>query len=385
MTRVAIVSGICVEHDAISNAIAGQAAALCSMPGIEAVDVIAQHVARHLPCESHQVGNAWQLLRHPAYRAADVAIFHWGIHYDLFDALTIDDRSGPQPAVHFHNCTPEELLPPHARTTAERSLRQAQLLASRPIRVWTYSEFNRRTLDSWGVPPERISFVPFAIEPPRPLTDRRQPGHLDLLSVGRLVPAKGQHVLIEALALLPGAIRSRCRVRFAGNSSFSEATYSTDLIELARVRGVRDLISFVGQPDDEDLWRLYESSHVVVSTSLHEGFCVPIVEGYHAECRAIGTTAGNLPFVVVPPDPIVPVLEPEPLAAAIAGVANQPVHPDPEGVSALLERHGPRAERDALRAELCLLMHERCQRVSDSTQTPTSACSPSSALTNNRR
>ena len=32
---------------------------------------------------------------------------------------------------------------------------------------------------------------------------------------------------------------------------------------------------------------------------------MPVIEGYLAGCRAIGTTAGNLPYVVQPPDPVV--------------------------------------------------------------------------------
>ena len=63
-------------------------------------------------------------------------------------------------------------------------------------------------------------------------------------------------------------------------------------------------MQLVGQPSDDDLWNLYEEADVVVSPSLHEGLCIPIIEGYLAGCRAIGTDAGNLSYVVCHPDKV---------------------------------------------------------------------------------
>ena len=80
-------------------------------------------------------------------------------------------------------------------------------------------------------------------------------------------------------------------------------------------------MTIVDNPSRDELWHLYERSHVVVSPSFHEGLCVPIIEGYLAGCRAIGTDAGNVPFAVQPPDPVVPAGDEDALADAIGGMA----------------------------------------------------------------
>lgn len=371
MTRVAIVAGICVEHDAISAAVAAQAEMLMADPSIEHVSVFALHFDRELPCDEYTVGDSWQLLRHEVFRSADVAIFHWGIYYDLFHALVVlgdpDARSLPSPAVHFHNCTPIELVQGDDAYTVQRSLEQLELLGTLPrIAPWTYSPFNVETLIAIGVDPARIKFVPFPIEPPRALRPAKREGRVDIACVGRILAAKGQRVLVEAIALLPRPLRDRVTVSIAGNATFSSRTYLDDLLADVTRFGLDDHVRFVGQPDDEGLWRLYETSHLLVSTSFHEGLCVPVVEAYAAGCRAIGTDRGNLKYIIQPPDPVVPAGSPEALATAIATVADdilerRPV--DRTAMDELVERYSRRSARTHTDSALADLLTDHAARV----------------------
>ena len=113
-------------------------------------------------------------------------------------------------------------------------------------------------------------------------------------------------------------------------------------------------MEIVGQPDDEGLWRLYEESHVLVAPSQHEGLCVPVLEAYHAGCRVIGSDAGNLPFIVQPPDPVFPVNDVRALSAAIESVAARRARRRdrrrrPE-VAELLQRYSAASARERLRS-----------------------------------
>ncbi len=339
--RVAIVAGIVAPADAISSAVEGQAELLASMPGVDEVVVFAQHVSRPLPCASFEVRDSWALLRSPAFTACDVAIFHWGIHYGTFDAITVlqPDANGvagpgPRPVVHFHNCTPWHLVPPEQHHTMRQSLLQISHAIALGTPLWTYSEFNRRTLVEWGAAEGQIVFVPFPIAVPQPpstelastelastelastaLAAFAGDGRVQLLTVGRIVAAKGVATLVEAIGLLPADVRAAVHVRVAGASQFSDAGLVTALQAEAALLG--DTIEFVLDADDDALAALYATSDVLVSPSLHEGLCIPVVEAYGHGLRAIGTDAGNLPFLLVASDERVPSGDAPALAAAI--------------------------------------------------------------------
>lgn len=360
--KVAIVTGVCVEGDAISASVVSQARLLLQFPEIESVDVFSQHIERDVGTSAHQVDNPWKLLNHPSFASADLAIFHWGIHYDLFDAIVAMAPSSrcPVPVVHFHNCTPRELVDQTAAEAIDRSMRQLQLIPANSVRCWTFSPFNTATLVDIGVDPADIAFVPFPIESPRHLIPRRRRDGVDVAVVGRIVPAKGHHVLIDALALLPERVRQLMKVSIAGNVSFSSLDY-LGLLEAQVARlGLEQTVTFVGQPNDDDLWALYERSHLLVSPSLHEGLCVPVIEAYIAGCRVVGVRAGNLPFVIQPPDQIVAPNDAAALADAMSTTVAEivdDVSVDRSAAKALVNQFSRVSTAKSLRAELAKMAH----------------------------
>jgi glycosyltransferase involved in cell wall biosynthesis len=363
MTRIALVTGICVDNDAISAAVLSQARLLLTMPQIESVDIFSQHFDRDHDISTHEVHTSWNLLKHPVFAAADVAIFHWGIHYDLFDATIVAapegrDGIGPIPVVHFHNCTPRELVDPETYHTIDRSMQQLQLVTTLDLDCWTFSPFNELSLAAIGVPPGRIHFVPFPIGAPRQVRPQRRSDGVDIAVVGRIVRAKGHHVLLDALALLTPEVRAAIKVRIAGNTSFSSFAYFDKLNHQVRLLGLEDVVEFIGQPDDEDLWRLFERSHLLVSPSLHEGLCMPVIEAYIAQCRVVGVSAGNLPFVVQPPDRLASPNDPQSLADAIAETVTEILDGttvDRTSVGLLLDQFTQRSSIDHLRTALASL------------------------------
>lgn len=327
--RIAVVAGVVVPSDAISAAVESQARLLATLPGVQSVEVFAQHVSRPLSCPHHIVRNSWELLRHPAFVACDVAIAHWGIHYDSFDALTLlaaGTVPGPRPVVHFHNCTPLSLASPDQRDLIRRSFTQIEHVISLDVPLWTYSEHNRRTLLALGARPApagQISFVPFPIDVPVVLRGRPGDGRVHLLTVGRMVPAKGVQVLVDAIGRLHPATRALVSVRVAGAAMFSDVQHVAELRATIERLHLGDTVELVLDPTDDELMAMYASSDVVVSPSFHEGLCIPVIEGYASGCRAIGTTAGNLPFLVVDGDPCVPPGDVVALAAAITAVVDE--------------------------------------------------------------
>ncbi len=304
--RVAVVAGIVVPDDAMSAAVANQAATLGNIAEVTSVDVLAQYISRPVPAPTHQVGRSWELLKHEAIRQADFIIFHWGIYYELVSSATLL-RADPTKciAVHFHNCSPADLVPPGDRSNIERSIEQIHHVIDLGVALWTYSDFNRQTLLAWGAEPSSIADVPFPIPIVRSESKWPTSRSLQILTVGRFVPAKGVHVLVAAVAMLNTELRGRVRVVLAGNAAFSDAPYLREIEAQIADEQLADTIRIVLNPNDSELAVLFEQADVLVSPSFHEGLCVPVIEAYAHGCRAIGTDAANLPYLMTEEDSVV--------------------------------------------------------------------------------
>lgn len=316
--RVAIVSGVCVRHDAISNAILEQRRALIAA-GCE-VTVFVQSS----DCLEHPdvvlVPDAWALESDPQYATSDVVIAHFGVHHPLFSSLLLSHPG--RCVVHFHNVTPPELLDHGTRTLAHDSLLQLSI-ADRADEIWAVSPHNAEVFRQWcDADPPPVLLMPLAVGA-ADHPSRRDPGPLGegepvvVLGVGRFVRPKGTSDLVEAAGLLPPEL-GPVHLVLAGSSRYS------DPAEMARVRaGIDELPSHVtGQIEldvsDEELASRFGSADLFASASHHEGFCVPVVEALAAGCSVVVTDAGALPDTVGECGRIVASNAPIALAGALA-------------------------------------------------------------------
>jgi glycosyltransferase involved in cell wall biosynthesis len=124
-------------------------------------------------------------------------------------------------------------------------------------------------------------------------------------------------VLVEAMSSVVRALEGRASLVLAGSADLSNRQFISELATSIRERDLGRYVTIKEDLADRELALEYERADVLVSPSLHEGLCVPVIEGYRAGCNVIGTDAGNLPYVVQPPDPLVPAGDPDALADAI--------------------------------------------------------------------
>ena len=103
----------------------------------------------------------------------------------------------------------------------------------------------------------------------------------------RLAPWKGQHVVLQALAKLPGV---HCIV--AGSALFGEDAYAASLRLLASDLGIEDRVTFLGQRGDVPA--LMRAVDIVVHPSVDpEPFGRTLVEAMLARTPVIATDAGR--------------------------------------------------------------------------------------------
>lgn len=319
--NVTIVSGIRVRHDAISNIICHQRRVLAEA-GHNVRVLIHHHDGEAFDWEA-AVPSSWELLRHPGYLEADLVIFHFGIYYELFNALALPHPRGARRVVHFHNVTPPDLLHGPTRRSAQDGLIQLAV-AERADVIWSDSLHNTEVLcDFTEIDRSAVVDMPPMVPAMggRTSDGASNDGPVRLIAVGRFIAAKGLDDLVAALAELPPTVREGVRLTLAGSIANSDAAYLGRLVETIDGHDLTSIVDIVSDPNDDELVELFRRSDIFVSASHHEGFCVPAVEALAAGCRAIVTDAGALPDTVGPGGVIVPVYDVHALSAAIAAEA----------------------------------------------------------------
>jgi glycosyltransferase involved in cell wall biosynthesis len=317
--QIVIIAPIAARYDAISAAAADNFRLLEANPSWD-VTFLTSHNELDLPARI--VRGVAALLEDTAFRDADILIYHFGIYHPFIDALLIGNGHGRQIVV-FHNITPAEFVSISDRPIIEKSVLQAHNLRSAD-EIWADSRVNAEALDHYGIEPERVLVLPLAVSRPPfgQLSNKLVVARLEFLFVGRIVPAKGVRDLIEAIILARSMIGKSVRVTIAGNAAFSDASY----IEACKARiaeaRVQDSFELVDTPSDEALCALYARAHVLCVPSLHEGFCVPVIEGLRAGCIPVGYASGNVPNIANRLGRLVPSGDVEALAEALVAVSH---------------------------------------------------------------
>lgn len=131
----------------------------------------------------------------------------------------------------------------------------------------------------------KFEVSPLGVDPelfiPRAFRARRS--HFEILCVGRLVPAKGQQVLIDAVArLVEGG--SDVLLRFVGDGPDRET-----LEDAARSRGLQGRVVFEGAVNQDRIREMYETADAFALASFAEGIPVVLMEAMAMEIPCVTT------------------------------------------------------------------------------------------------
>lgn len=174
---------------------------------------------------------------------------------------------------------------------------QASYLFRQANLVVTVSDYNRNHMSrTFGLPTRDIAVVHCGIDLDRfscvqhPPLLPGQPLHL--LNVGRLVPEKGQDVLLHALAQTRD--RGICfRLDIIGGGPLLES-----LMALAQQLEIADLVHFHGAQPEAVVRRMHAEAHVFVLPSRSEGLPVACMEALALCSPTIATRITGVPELI---------------------------------------------------------------------------------------
>ncbi|MGX5172729.1 glycosyltransferase family 4 protein [Aliikangiella sp. IMCC44653] len=117
-----------------------------------------------------------------------------------------------------------------------------------------------------------------------------------LLFVGSVVPQKGVHYLVEAVAALPPQLKQKIRVEIAG--SLNNQTYLTEVKDLIHQHGLDSQFEFLGLLKFAQLEKSYASAQLFVFPSLSENMPMAVLEAMTAGCIPVVFNNSAMPYLI---------------------------------------------------------------------------------------
>ena len=154
---------------------------------------------------------------------------------------------------------------------------QSQLMKLSPGRSWSKFELARLGVDN----------AQFA---PRPF--RTSPETFQILCVGRLVSAKGQRILIEAVAQLNHA-GHKLQLQLVG-----DGPDRADLEALVREKNLPTTVTFAGIVNQENIKAYYQNADIFALASFAEGIPVVLMEAMAMEIPCVATRINGIPELI---------------------------------------------------------------------------------------
>jgi glycosyltransferase involved in cell wall biosynthesis len=192
--------------------------------------------------------------------------------------------------------------------------KSAQVACRKATKIVAVSRFTARgVVKGYGIPPEKITVVPDAVDTSRfnPCVsglETREQWKLDsepvIVFVGRVAQNKGLDVLLKAFKNLIQDIpdaklfiigeETKTYARARPNETVLEGLRRM-VIEFNLTKSVR----FLGKAPEESLPKIYATADVIVLPSLLEGFGMTLLEAMATAKPCVATRVGGVPEVVM--------------------------------------------------------------------------------------
>jgi glycosyltransferase involved in cell wall biosynthesis len=147
-----------------------------------------------------------------------------------------------------------------------------------------------------------------------------------------VAPNKAIEDVVAALAVTRAHLDPEATLEVIGKPA--TAAYDVALHRYVADLGLTGAVRFAGHASDAAVAKAYASCDVLVVTSAHEGFCVPVVEALRAHVPVVAYRQGALPEVLGDAGTFIESRDPYHLASTIAAVVAGADGPDAPAVHA---------------------------------------------------
>ena len=300
MTRIAILAQTIADGDAVGNDVGG--------------------MARALSARGHDVriygegGNATGQTIWPASEVtgflegpSDVAVYHHSIGW-IEGAELLGELRNRKTVIKYHNVTPPEFFAGISTDFESRcKLGREQLAGIARGGHDLYladSLFNLKELAT-PIPKNFLVVPPFhhtdellSVEPHLGTLDQGKNGKANIVMVGRVSPNKGHAELIEAFAMYYYDYNRHAQLLIIGHLEEAFKTYYQRLEDVISSFCLEDAVVFTGAVSLDILKAYYLTAHLMLVTSRHEGFCVPLIEAMAMKVPIVAYSHAAIPETV---------------------------------------------------------------------------------------
>jgi len=277
------------------------------------VRVYVQHVENDVPaevrdlcvvCSLAQLTGRGAELAAPRehFRTSDLYVYDYPIWYELAESIRGVDRGVV--IVDYHGVTPLDLWgSDEARDILQRSVDELPDLLRYADYAIGHSEFTRQELvERYGFAADKTFAFPYAVPLESFAPGAKDPalvrrygleGKRVLLYVGRMAGNKRIDLLVQALPLIQREFPETVLLLVGDNTSTAFAPVIAGINQQIQELGLSRDVIFTGRVDNlPDHYRLAD---IYVTSSLHEGFCVPLIEAMASGVPIVGSACTAIP------------------------------------------------------------------------------------------
>ena len=160
--------------------------------------------------------------------------------------------------------------------------------------ILAISEYNKRHLLEFGVPPHKLVLHPVGINVDEfPLSDNQVNGAVKILTVARLVPEKGLKYAIQAIKLLQKSPDFHIQYNIIGEGPLEDS-----LKKIVATLNLSNKVHFLGAKNQGEIKRYLAESNIFLLSSVAEALQVCLMEAQASGLPVVATNVGSINQIV---------------------------------------------------------------------------------------